>query len=68
MRENLHFEAEEETIFVTAKKLLSINCLQELVIEMTELRIKLMAPHTAEIAINSVKSFSKAPLSRLVLW
>ena len=63
MRDTIHHVADEETnLLPVAEKLLGINRLRELGTEMTKLRLKLVAPHTGEIATNTVKGFKESPI------
>lgn len=63
MRNTLHHVADEETnLLPAAEKILGIDRLRELGTEMTKSRIKLVAPHTSEIAIDTVKGFKQSPV------
>lgn len=63
MRETIHHVADEEThLLPAAEKLLSDDRLRELGTEMTKLRLELVAPHTGEIAIDTVKGFKQSPV------
>ena len=63
MRDTIHHVADEETnLLPAAEKLLGNDRLRELGTEMTKLRIKLVAPHAGEIAINTVKGFKQSPV------
>ena len=61
IRDTLHHAADEETYLLPlAEKLFSKARLQQLGVEMTSLRVKLVAPHSAEIALNTVKTFQQS--------
>lgn len=63
MRNTIHHVADEETkLLPAAEKILGNDRLRELGTEMTKLRIKLVAPHTSEIAIDTVKGFKQSPV------
>ena len=63
MRDTIHHVADEETnLLPAAEKILGTERLRELGSEMTKLRLKLVAPHTGEIAINTVKGFKQSPV------
>lgn len=63
MRETIHHVADEETnLLPAAEKLLGNDRLRELGTDMTKLRLKLVAPHTGEIAVDTVKGFKQSPV------
>ena len=63
MRDVMHHVADEETVLLpAAEKLLSNDKLCELGAQMTKRRLQLMAPHTGEIAISTLRSFSQSPM------
>jgi hemerythrin superfamily protein len=63
MRETIHHVADEETnLLPAAEKLLGIDRLRELGTDMTKLRLKLVAPHTREIAVDTVRGFKQSPV------
>lgn len=63
MRNTIHHVADEETnLLPAAEKILGNDRLRELGTEMTNLRIKLVAPHASEIAVDTVKGFKQSPV------
>lgn len=63
MRDTIHHVADEETkLLPLAEKILGDERLRELGSEMTKLRMKLVAPHASEIAIDTVKGFKQSPV------
>lgn len=63
MRDTIHHVADEETnLLPAAEKILPIERLRELGTEMTKLRVKLVAPHSGEIAVDTVKGFKESPV------
>lgn len=63
MRDVMHHVADEETVLLPeAEKLLSNEKLCELGAQMTKRRLQLMAPHTGEIAMSTLRGFSQSPM------
>lgn len=65
MRRVLHHVADEETVLLPlAETRLSREQLCELGVQMTKRRLALIRPHVSEVAVNTVRGFSRSPM----LW
>ena len=63
MRDVMHHVADEETVLLPrAEKLLGKDKMCELGAQMTKRRLQLVAPHTGEIAVSTLRGFAQSPM------